>query len=86
MVDRDALVGRHVAIQQVMPFFDYGHLTGRLRKVSMEVHDLAYRILESIPEDHPQLIDGLKKLIEAKDCFVRAKLAETQPQEKPVDK
>ena len=73
MVDRDRLMGRHVSTQQVMQYFDYEHLSDHPRKISAHVHNLAYLMLEEL-QDSSELTTGLRKLLEAKDCFVRAAL------------
>lgn len=66
---------RHQATQQVTQFFDYDHLpVGRVRGVSMSCARLAEGMLEELP-DSPELTVGLRKLLEAKDAFVRAAVA-----------
>jgi hypothetical protein len=42
--------------------------------LSQECHDLALQMIQALPDD-PELTVGLRKLLEAKDCFVRASLA-----------
>lgn len=64
-------------------YFAYAHLPGHLQSVSKPFHDLAFSLVEQVmtPEneeevcapDH-QLTLGLQKLVEAKDCLVRAVL------------
>lgn len=72
MIDAES---RHPSVQQVVQFFEFEHLSRReLREVSEAVADLASDILILIPEDSPELTVGLRKLLEAKDCFVRAAL------------
>ena len=58
-----------------MKFFDYEHLPERLQGVSKPVGDLARQMNEALP-DCAEKSAGLRKLLEAKDCFVRAKLEE----------
>lgn len=41
--------------------------------VSRPCHDLAAQMIAALP-DGPELTTGLRKLLEAKDCFVRAAL------------
>jgi hypothetical protein len=65
---------RHPSVQQVAQYFSYDHLTNdKLRDVSRECAELAYYMLRVL-EDSPELTVGLRKLLEAKDCFVRAAL------------
>jgi hypothetical protein len=67
---------RHPSVRQVARWFDFRHLAdGKPRVVSTVVADLAGDILAMIPDDDPELIAGLRKLLEAKDCFVRAAIA-----------
>lgn len=56
-----------------MKFFDFEHLPPHLRAVSAPIRELADEIDSSIPEG-PEKDAGLRKLLEAKDCFVRASI------------
>lgn len=53
--------------------FDYAHLPAHLQEVSKPVGELAQVMKETLP-DCAEKSAGLRKLLEAKDCFVRAKL------------
>jgi hypothetical protein len=75
---RDAvdLTSRHRAVQDVAQWFDYDHLPPGLgREVSKAIAATAADILDRIPVDDPELTRGLHKLVEAKDCLVRAAIA-----------
>lgn len=64
--------GRHPATQAVARWFDSGHLVREdLRSVSSACEELAVAMLREL-SDGPELTAGLRKLLEAKDCFVRA--------------
>ena len=66
---------RHAATQQIMRWFSYGHLpNGHPRVISSECAQLADTMIGELP-DGPELTAGLRKLLEAKDCFVRAAIA-----------
>jgi len=67
------LTGRHPATVHLARFFAYDHLPERLQRVSAPCGLLADRMIEELP-DGPELRTGLRKLLEAKDCFVRAAL------------
>lgn len=54
-------------------FFNTGHLPPDLRHVAGPVQNLALWIEENLP-DGPEKSAGMRKLLEAKDCFVRAAL------------
>lgn len=64
---------RHPATANLLRFFEYEHLPPHLRTTSRECHMLAHSIADRLP-DGPELSAGLRKLLEAKDCFVRAAL------------
>ena len=57
----------------IMKYFDYEHLPTNLRNVSREVCILARQMERNLP-DCAEKSAGLRKLLEAKDCFVRASL------------
>lgn len=69
----DNLEGRHPGTVSVAKYFAFEHLTGDPREVSQQCHDLAEAMVDELP-DGPELTAGLRKLLEAKDCFVRAAL------------
>ena len=54
-------------------FFEYDHLRKDLKVVSKPVCDLA-QFMEATLPDGPEKSAGMRKLLEAKDCFVRAAL------------
>jgi hypothetical protein len=58
-----------------MKFFESSHLPDKLKGVSSEIERVAQTMNKKI-EDNPEKSAGMRKLLEAKDCFVRAKLAE----------
>ena len=54
-------------------FFEYKHLPQNLQEISKPLCDLAHLMEETLP-DGPEKSAGMRKLLEAKDCFVRALL------------
>ena len=54
-------------------YFEYAHLPENLQKVSENFYWLAHLMEETLP-DGPEKSAGMRKLLEAKDCFVRATL------------
>lgn len=54
-------------------YFAYGHLPAFLQDASKPIGDLADKLEATIP-DGPEKDAGMRKLLEAKDCFVRAAL------------
>lgn len=65
--------GRHPGTQQIARYFAYDHLPAHLQVISKPCHDLAEAMVDALP-DGPELTAGLRKLLEGKDCFVRAAL------------
>ena len=57
----------------IMQYFSYAHLPLDLQSVSKPIGELATLMDESLP-DGPEKSAGLRKLLEAKDCLVRARL------------
>lgn len=69
-------LGRELGPQTtaILRFFAYDHLPeGPLRDTSRSVASAAYWLASYLPEG-PELTTGLRKLLEAKDCFVRCAL------------
>lgn len=56
----------------IMKFFAFEHLPEHLQAVSKPIGELAY-LMSQLP-DGPEKQAGLRKLLEAKDCFVRCKV------------
>ena len=55
-------------------YFSFEHLPdGPLKNTSVKFYDLACQ-LEAEVKDGPEKSAGMRKLLEAKDCFVRAAL------------
>lgn len=57
----------------MLRYFRYSHLPKPLQEVSRQFHGVAVCMDESLP-DGPEKTAGLRKLLEAKDCAVRAAL------------
>ena len=58
---------------EIIKYFEYEHLPEKLQEVSKPIGDLAKLMDESL-SDSAEKTAGLRKLLEAKDCLVRAKL------------
>lgn len=58
---------------RMLQFFTYGHLPEALAKVSLPFCQLAEEICATLPSN-PERTVALRKLLEAKDCAVRALL------------
>lgn len=57
----------------LLRFFAYEHLPPHLQVVSKPIGDLARAMVSTLPESAERTV-GLRKLLEAKDCLVRAAL------------
>lgn len=57
----------------LLQFFKYEHLPEHLQNVSRPFGELAKEIVDTLP-DNPERTTALRKLLEAKDCAVRALL------------
>ena len=60
--------------EHIEQFFAWDHLPPHLREVSMPFGVLARQLIETLPRN-PERTVALRKLLEAKDAAVRAKLA-----------
>ena len=61
------------AVQEILQFFRYGHLPVDLQVVSKQFYVLAHEMART--QYHcEELLAGLRKLLEAKDCFVRTRV------------
>jgi len=52
-------------------FFVYKHLSPKLQEVAKPIAELAHLMETTLP-DGPEKSAGMRKLLEAKDCFVRS--------------
>lgn len=57
----------------LLQFFKYDHLPEHLQKVSKPFSELAHAIALQLPSN-PESTTAIRKLLEARDCAVRAKL------------
>lgn len=60
-------------MDRMMQFFAYDHLPQHLQETSKPFGELAQWVVDTLPEN-PERTAGLRKLLEAKDCIVRANL------------
>lgn len=58
----------------LLQFFAWAHLPPHLQEISRPFGELASEIVNTLPSN-PERTVALRKLLEAKDCAVRAKLA-----------
>lgn len=59
--------------EPLLQFFAYDHLPGELQEHSRPFSVLAQQIVDTLPRN-PERTTALRKLLEAKDCAVRARL------------
>jgi hypothetical protein len=58
---------------RMLQFFAYEHLPDHLKAVSKPFGELAQKVVDELPSN-PERTVALRKLLEAKDCAVRALL------------
>lgn len=64
---------KETAMDRMMQFFAYDHLPEHLKAVSKPFGELAQKVVDELPSN-PERTVALRKLLEAKDCAVRALL------------
>lgn len=85
----------NIPTEPILQFFEYAHLPPHLQEVVVPFHELAHAIvrgrLEKTDDDNIQVVKyarlprnaerttALRKLLEAKDCAVRAVLFKETP-------
>lgn len=67
----DMFNSRHPGTVHLIKQFAWGHLPSDLQRISAPSGNLAVEMVRGLP-DGPELSAGLRHLLEAKDCFVRA--------------
>lgn len=71
--ENEALKIGLIASEPMLQFFAYTHLPQHLQAISKPFGDLAENITINIPRN-PERSAALRKLLEAKDCAVRANI------------
>ncbi len=66
----------HEKMYPILRYFEYEHLPVRFQEFSKPFSDLAHMMALELPWC-PETSAGLRKLLEAKDCAVRAALEST---------
>jgi hypothetical protein len=61
---------RHPAVTEILKYFKFEHLPPHLQAISKPCCELAYLMADEC--NGPEVTVGLRKLLEAKDCFVRS--------------
>lgn len=64
--------------EPMMQFFAFGHLPAHLQNISRPFHELAQAMVQALPRN-AERTTMLRKLLEAKDCAVRAHLYKEMP-------
>jgi hypothetical protein len=60
----------------ILRYFRYAHLPIELQEISKDFYALAWDLAIQLPTNNTEVSAGLRKLLEAKDCFIRAALTE----------
>lgn len=61
--------------EHIMQFFAYAHLPAGLQEISRPFGELAEQIVATLPRN-PERTVALRRLLEAKDAAVRARVAQ----------
>ena len=62
---------RHEATRQILRYFAFTEESAERQAITRPCWELATAMVDALP-DGQELTTGLRKLLEAKDCFVRA--------------
>ena len=69
------MLERHSSVTAVTKYLEPNpRLEGTQKEIAEVIHEAATDMLALIVDDTPELTVGMRKLLEAKDCFVRASL------------
>jgi len=60
-------------IERTRLFIGYDHVPEKMVDITAPISELAHKMEKLLP-DNPQRALGMQKLLEAKDCFMRARL------------
>lgn len=75
---------RSIRVRRQLRYFAFAHLpeASLIRSVSQRCAEMAVEMTRNIDylDDEDELAEGLRDLLRAKDCFVRAALDANQPQ------
>ncbi len=70
---------------EILQHFEYSHLPDHLKKISQPFFDMAHSHIAMLPECEERDV-ALRKLLEAKDCAVRAALVRPTERGGPDDR
>jgi hypothetical protein len=63
-----------MATDRQLQFFEYSHLPPNLQPVSKKFHTLAHDLVQTLPMNYER-VQTLRKLLEARDAALRARVA-----------
>jgi hypothetical protein len=69
------IFSKAISEEPLMRWFKYGHLREDLKQISMQFANLAIWMVSELPRNAERTV-ALRKLLEAKDAAVRAKVWE----------
>ena len=64
--------------ETILQFFEYAHLPPPLQTVSLPFYALAHALVNTLPQNQERTV-ALRKLLESKDCAVRAMIFKDEP-------
>lgn len=72
-MEQDTFKKNALQVHPVLKYFEYKHLPPFLQDVSKPFHDLAWSLPDANGvKDCDEIQEALRKLLESKDCAVRA--------------
>lgn len=71
-------LGKHSLPHYLMRYFEYAHLPPHLQQVSKPICEIAKLMDDALPNG-TEKDEGMRKLLEAKDCFVRQAVGMVKP-------
>lgn len=72
----------HPQVSHLLQFFEFAHLPGNLQQISVRFRETACWVADNL--EGPEATVCLRKLLEAKDCAVRAGLGTAELPKNPV--
>jgi hypothetical protein len=78
----------HASIEErefLLQFFEYAHLPESLQEISKQFFELAHQLILLLPRNQERTV-ALRKLLESKDCAVRARIAGSQRPQFPPNR
>lgn len=77
-IDPALFTEEKIKTDPILQFFAFSHLPTQLARISRHFALMANYVVDTLPRN-PERTAALRKLLEAKDCAVRAQLYKAEP-------